>query len=47
MGCQAPLLGGLPTCRVLFVRAPVLGLCLYVSVGNSSFCVCALVLFVH
>jgi len=33
---QAPLWGGLVTRRVLFARAPVLGLCFFVSVKRSA-----------
>ena len=32
------LMGGLVTCRVLFARAPVLGLCFFVSVSSLSRC---------
>jgi len=47
-GPQPPLLGDLVTCRRLSARAPVLGLCLYVSVNvNSSLCVCARVLVTY
>ena len=31
---QARLLGGLATCRVMFARAPVLGLCFFASVNR-------------
>jgi len=53
---QDPLWGGLITCRVLFARAPVLGLCFYISVNRvkgepepsnsriSSQCMCTRVL---
>jgi len=34
---QAPLWGGLVTCRVLFARAPVLGLCFCESARFESF----------